>query len=74
MQSSEEAEVMLSGGMSSNKIYQKPQEQNEGTLSNSGKTALKMRTELSDVAERKDARGKGEMFIRIATKNALKRY
>lgn len=55
MQSSEEAEVMLSGGMSSNKIYQKPQERTECTLSNAGKAALKMSTELSDVAERKDA-------------------
>lgn len=65
---------MLSGGMSSNKIYQKPQERTECPQSNAGKAALKMRTELSDVAERKDARGKGETFIRIATTNALKRY
>lgn len=49
MQSSEEAEEMLSGGISLNKMYQKPQERKECTLSNAGEVALKLRTELADV-------------------------
>lgn len=40
---------MLSGGISLNKMYQKPQERKECTLSNAGEVALKLRTELADV-------------------------
>lgn len=51
--------MILSGGISSNKSYQKPQDRNECTPSNAGEVALKMRTEVSDVAERKNTRKKG---------------
>lgn len=53
--------MILSGGISSNKSYPKPQDRNECTLSNAGEVALKMRTEVSDVAERKDARKRGDI-------------